>query len=157
MASLDAGTSFSAMTVADLRVYLRGHGEPVGGTRDILIARAEGVVILGKRPLADILSEDEDNRLIREHDRLKTPLGEMLPHPSSQALRHGWMSDPHLFPPVNFDVLYNYLVLSKHSTMDGQKLGAGRQLKAKNYYDCHHVHDVACHPISNEMSHAFIR
>ena len=142
-------TEFSNLKKAQLVQYLKQCRQPTFGNKAELIERAIGAKALG----LDKQTHGNKENVLKE--KVVTPLGENLPIPSD--LKTGWMSDCQQFPDLTDRELYNYLVLSKHRTVDTNPQGARRQLKAKTFYDEGHVTDIQINLISEQCSHCLIK
>lgn len=147
--------SLEKATVNDLKRFLRDRGIPVTGTKAVLIDRAKGALNLRLRTLKDISQQDDNDSKQRTVEKLQTPLGEKLPNPIE--LKQGWTNDYMKIPPFTDNELYNYLVLNKLRTIDGASNRATRQLKAKVFLEDNHVYQILYHPVSDTVSHAFVK
>ena len=118
------------------------------GNKKDLIERAMGV---GKLKLVDkmvIENDDGTGKIGSRTEKLRTPLGELIPKPNGLI---SWSKDVSLIPDVCGNDIYNYLVLEK---------GARRQHKSDRsswYVADHHVHNMEYHHISEDCSHCIVR
>ena len=127
--ALESG-SLSACKVGELRSYLRSVGQPVSGTKHVLIERVQGAYKLGLGNIDEERERQQETQKERERTKLETPEGETLDHPS---YIDKWSEDVSLIPDLCEKDIYNYFVL---------KLGTKRQLKSKVMYEDGHVHSV---------------
>ena len=142
-------------TVPQLKDFLRDKGVQISGNKSELIKRVQGVLHLGIESLKIVSERDIADGKVRETNKFLTPLGENLPRP--HELSCNWSDNVELFPPFTKNELYNYLVLNKERTCDGASNNAGRQLKAKVFYEDKHVHSVQCNLINEDVSHCYVR
>lgn len=137
-----------SMTVKELKDYLRRYGQFLTGNKKDLIDRAMGV---GKLKLVDkmvIENDDGSGKFCSLKEKLRTPLGEIIPEPNGLS---NWSSDLSLVPDLCENDIYNYLVLEK---------GARRQHMSDRsswYVADRHVHNVEYHLISEDCSHCIVR
>lgn len=141
--------------VIELRDYLRKHGLPVSGSKRELVERVKGSLEIGRIPLQELRTCDENFAKRRNLDKLRTPFGERLP--SADALKSGWSSDIQLIPSITKEDLYNYLVLNDSRTFDNKPVNARKQLNAKVFYTDGHIHSVQYHDIDTNISHCYVR
>ncbi|XP_033744326.1 uncharacterized protein LOC117330213 [Pecten maximus] len=124
-------------TVQELKSFLRQHDQPVSGRSAELKERAKGVLNLGIRRKDILQREDERQSTIYQARKFVSPLGEILPHPSTLK---NWTDNVRQIPMFLEDALYNYLVLNRQRTFDNDPMGAVKQLKAKKCGEsCNHV------------------
>jgi len=134
----------SAFKVPALKNYLRQHGQYVTGNKSDLIERAKGVRKLQLRDVNDVQYDDDAIHLMRNKEKLTTPLGEVIPEPSSLK---NWTFDVTNIPHFSDSEIYNYLVLT---------MKAKRQFRSKVYFEDRHVHSLEYHPMSDECSHCLV-
>ncbi|KAL5010709.1 hypothetical protein ScPMuIL_013014 [Solemya velum] len=141
----DKGDALDRFTIPSLKGYLRSRAQQVSGNKRELIERAKGAHTLGLRCLGDIENEDYQKAIARVVDKLKTPVGETLDHPS---YLDKWTDDVNCIPEMNEKDIYNYFVY---------KLKTKRQLKAKVMYEDGHVHHIQVNLSGKNESHCFTR
>ena len=130
------------LNVSQLKDYLRRHHQYITGKKKDLILRAKGV---GKLEKNDLEPEQRETDEQRKTQKLVTPLGEKLPHPSTLKT---WSKDLSDVPEFKVSDIYNYFVL---------KMGCKKQLKAKVYYADRHVYGIMYSGISDGCEHCFVR
>ncbi|XP_033745803.1 uncharacterized protein LOC117331294 [Pecten maximus] len=141
------------LTVQELKSFLRQHDQPVSGRSTELKERAKGVLKLGIRRKDILQREDERQSTLYQARKFVSPLGEILPHPSTLK---NWTDNVRQIPVFLEDALYNYLVLNRQRTFDNAPMGAVKQLKAKVFYEDSHVHHIRYSPITDLCSHCYV-
>jgi hypothetical protein len=125
------------MLVKDLKLYLKNREQKVTGSKPELVKRAQGTASLKLLRSIENVKEDDNGELRRRKvEKLTTPLGVRLPDP---AMLTGWSDNLSKSPQFTEKELYNYLVLSKHRTIDSQGMKANRALRAEVFYKDSHA------------------
>ncbi|WAR00802.1 hypothetical protein MAR_025174, partial [Mya arenaria] len=120
--------------VDELQKYFRSVGQYVSGNKPELIARVKGAYKLGLGNVNDLQESDRSAFLRKENERLQTPIGGKMTHPSCID---SWSDDVSLIPDMTEKDIYNYFVY---------KLTTKRQLKSKVMYEDGHIHHVQAIP-----------
>ncbi|XP_052806542.1 uncharacterized protein LOC128235787 [Mya arenaria] len=131
--------------VVDLKRYLANRKLNVSGLKCELIERIKGAYRLSITDKRVLEERDREERERRATERFILPCGEGVPPPSTLK---AWKSTIDLFPAVEENDIYNYIVLKGDSK---------RQLKARTYYVDGHVQKVEVHLISEECSHCYVQ
>ncbi|XP_060557441.1 uncharacterized protein LOC132717883 [Ruditapes philippinarum] len=135
----------NACKINELKEYLRSVGQHVSGNKADLIERVKGDCKLNIGNVFKARESDiQDNRK-RECERLNTPLGETLVHPS---YLDRWSDDLSNIPDLSEKDIYNYFVY---------KLNTKRQLKSKVMYENRHVYNVQVNETDENQSHCFVK
>ncbi|XP_052818004.1 uncharacterized protein LOC128244025 [Mya arenaria] len=131
--------------VDELKKYLRSVGQYVSGNKSELIDRVKGAYKLGLGNVNDLQESDRSAFLRRENERLRTPIGGKMTHPSCID---SWSDDVSLIPDMTEKDIYNYFVY---------KLNTKCQLKSKVMYEDWHIHRVQVNNPDENESHCFVR
>ena len=95
------------LNVSQLKDYLRRHHQYITGKKKDLILRAKGV---GKLEKNDLEPEQRETDEQRKTQKLVTPLGEKLSHPSTLKT---WSKDLFDVPEFKDSDIYNYFAESQ--------------------------------------------
>ncbi|XP_033728272.1 uncharacterized protein LOC117317556 [Pecten maximus] len=134
-----------SLKVPALKGYLRKHGQYVTGNKPALVDRAKGVRKVGLTDVNYTKHDDATKHDVRHREKLTTPLGEIIPEPSSLK---NWTSDVSEIPDFTDSATYDYLVLTMKAT---------RQFRSRVYFEDRHLHSVHYQPVSEECSHGIVR
>ena len=110
-----------------------------------MILRVKGVRRLGLNDVNSVALEDKRLQKHRDGNKLKTPVGECLPHPNTLK---GWSTSFLNVPEFSERDIYNYFVL---------KMDTNLQDKSKIFYGDRHVYNVEIHEMDEEFSHYYLR
>ena len=144
------------MTVKQLKAFLKARGQPVCGKKEELVSRALGCIDLGVQIGGERDVSAGSTPLCRTFDLLITPTGQRLPHPDE--LRNWTDAAQSDFPSIHQDVVYNYIVLNRHRTVDCGKMAADRTLqKASIMAREGHVHNLLYSAVAEDVDHGFFK
>ncbi|XP_060085312.1 uncharacterized protein LOC132564697, partial [Ylistrum balloti] len=137
--------SLERFTIVELKGYLSNRGQTVSGNKRQLIERVKGANRLGLVDINVTKAEDDIELFERKVNKLTTPLGEVLVHPTGLKL---WSDDLSSVPDFYQKDIYNYIVL---------KMNCKKQLKSRVFYEDGHVHSVQICEIDENSSHCYVK
>jgi hypothetical protein len=133
------------LNVSQLKDYLRLHKEYVTGKKAELVKRAKGLRKIGRDEVCDEVELWKFQR--RQTEKLVTPLGEILPHPTKIS-SGSWTEVLMEVPNISDADIYNYFVL---------KMQIKKPLRAKTYVEDRHVYGIMYSEISSDCEHCFVK